>query len=161
VTEPSYLFAALEHSGFGRGVMESVWAFPALETAHVIGLAIVIGSILLLDIILLGVVRVPGGRDAVAKSTLPWTWAGFALALATGAAMFSSAATRYAANPLFLAKIVLLVLAGVNMAFFNLHPAHPSANENAPLPPALRVSAALSLCLWLGVVITGRWIGFV
>ncbi|MBC2664024.1 hypothetical protein H7F51_00680 [Novosphingobium flavum] len=160
-TDPSGLFATIEASAPAMAIAGSDWAFPLIETAHVVGVALVIGSILLLDLALLGVLRFPGRHEALQNTVLPWTWGGFVLALLTGMAMFASAATRYATNIPFLAKMALLMLAGVNMAFFNSHPGRPGARRGENLPGALRASAGISLCAWLGVVVTGRWIGFV
>ena len=137
------------------------WWFPLLESLHVIGSMFVVGSIAMVDLRLLGV---SGRGHAVARLTreiLPWTWGAFTLAAVTGAGMFISQATRYAGNPAFQLKLVLLVLAGVNMAVYHLRFA-PGTGEwdvAGSMPRAARVAGGCSLTLWVGITLAGRWIG--
>jgi hypothetical protein len=76
----------------------------------------------------------------------------FAGAAVTGAALFSIRATEYAFNPAFQAKLALIALAGLNLAVF--------ARAGHKNPRAARLQAALSIVLWVGVLIAGRFIGF-
>ena len=154
---------ALEGSAVGLAISESEWMFPTIETIHVLALTLVIGSIAMLDLRLLGVSHRDKGVLQLTEETLPWTWSAFAIAAMTGSLMFVSAATKYYDNTPFRFKIVLLALAGLNMAIF-----HTTAyrgvhdwNERLPTPTAARVAASLSLLFWIGVVVAGRWIGFV
>ena len=153
----------LEESPLGVAITESEWLFPTIETLHVLALALVIGSIAMLDLRLLGVSNRDRGVIQLAEDTLPWTWSAFVVAAITGALMFVSAATSYYDNVPFRIKLVLLALAGVNMAVFHLTAFGAAHDWNfaLPTPQAARIAASLSLLFWVGVVVAGRWIGFV
>ena len=153
----------LEESPLGLAITESEWLFPTIETLHVLALTLVIGSIAMLDLRLLGVSNRDRGVVQLAEDTLPWTWSAFVVAAITGALMFVSAATSYYDNFAFLVKMVLLALAGLNMAVFHrtAYRAVHSWNLSLPTPQAARTAASLSLIFWIGVVVAGRWIGFV
>lgn len=157
------VLTSLEESGLGIAISESEWLFPTIETIHVLALALVIGSIAMLDLRLLGVSSRDRGVMELADDTLPWTWGAFVVAAITGSLMFISAATRYYENVPFRVKLVLLALAGLNMAIFHLtaYRAAHSWDRRLPTPAAARVAASLSLLFWAGVVVFGRWIGFV
>ena len=153
----------LEESPLGLAITESEWLFPAIETVHVLALALVFGSIAMLDLRLLGVSNRDRGVVQLAEDTLPWTWSAFVVAAITGALMFVSAATSYYDNLPFRIKLVLLALAGLNMAIFHFtaYRAAHDWNFTFPTPQAARIAASLSLLFWIGVVVAGRWIGFV
>lgn len=153
----------LEAQPFAVAIAESTWLFPAIEVLHVVALALVVGSIAMLDLRLLGVSRRDYGVMELTAETLPWTWSAFAVAVITGSLMFSSAATTYAENIPFRFKLLLLLLAGINMAVFHLTAYRRVHNWNhqIPTPRAARVAGTLSLTFWVGVVFFGRWIGFV
>ena len=96
------------------------------------------------------------------RPLLPITWSAFAFAAATGFLLFSSRAVKYASLWQFQAKMILLVLAGVNMAYFHLvtfRSVH-SWDELAETPAAAKAAGAVSLCLWIAIVICGRLVGF-
>jgi hypothetical protein len=117
----------------------------------------------MLDLRLLGVSRKDYGVLELASETLPWTWGAFATALLSGVAMFASAATTYVDNTPFRVKLILIALAGINMAVFHVS-AYRTAhrwNHQLPTPVAARIAATLSLVFWVGVIFFGRWIGFV
>ncbi len=110
--------------------------FPVLEAIHVMGLALSVGTIVMVDLWLLG------WRERPTTRLARWTWAGFALMLITGAALFFSNVPRYIHNPGFLVKMGLLALA--LLAHFTVH------------RRATRFAAVLSLTLWSAVVISAK-----
>ncbi len=143
-------------------VRDSVWAYPALETVHIIGLALVFGSILAYDLRILGWDRdLPVSR--LGAKLLPWVWAGFALNLVSGALLFASDAAEFAANTSFRAKMVLLVLAALNAFWFQARVARSLAAWDAGVmpPAAARIAAGLSIVLWIGVITAGRLMAYV
>ena len=154
---------ALENSTLGVTITESEWMFPTIETLHVLALALVIGSIAMLDLRMLGVANRDRGVTQLAEDTLPWTWGAFVVAAISGGLMFVSAATSYYDNVPFRIKLVLLALAGANMALFHLtaYRAVHDWNHTLPTPQPARIAASLSLLFWIGVVVAGRWIGFI
>jgi hypothetical protein len=116
--------------------LENSWIFPVFESIHVIGLAALVGTIVLEDLRTLGLKIADTSRLKI------WTHTGLALMLITGAVMFLSDTTRYLHNPAFDVKITLLVLALI--AHFTLH------------RRGTRFAASLSLALWTCVVLAAR-----
>lgn len=142
----------------------SQWAFPAIEVVHVLAIATVYGSILMMDMRLLGLWGRHRIASEVSSEVLPWTWVAFVFAVLTGVLMFVSNASKYIENPPFQFKMGLLALAGVNMAVFHLTTFRSIASwgaVQARTPGAARLAGGLSLLLWTGVIFLGRWIGFV
>lgn len=156
------LAETLEATSFSVYLAESAWAFPTVETIHVIFLVLVVGSIYLVDLRLVGLAPRTRSVRALTHDLLPLTWIGFALAALTGAMMFVSRATSYIENTAFLIKVVLLVLAAANMLFFHFGAYRTVAAWDVDVmpPPLARLAGALSLLLWTAVIVAGRWIGF-
>lgn len=152
----------LKHTPASEGLAESDWLFPAIESAHVIAIALVVGSIAVVDFRLLGLTSRQRTIEAVTRAITPLTWTAFACAALTGAALFTAKPVTYGQNPFFLAKIALIGLAGLNMAAFHLW-VEPRVGEGLPGLKTLtlgQVSGAASLIVWTAVVACGRWIGF-
>ena len=160
--EPTNIWESLEYSGLGLFIAEATWAFPLLETLHVIFFATVLGTIFVMDLRLLGWTSNKFAVTATAKDVLPWTWAGFAGAAITGLLLFTSKATSYVINPYFLWKMALIALAGLNMMYFHFMTWRTVEHwdRDATMPMAVKVGAALSLVFWIAVVFLGRAIGF-
>ncbi len=157
-----HLWESLQNSSLGIFVAESAWAFPTIETIHVIAIVTVVGSIAVMDLRLLGLASRDYSVTALSRDTLPWTWGAFVIAAITGSLLFVSKATSYMVNPYFLTKMCLLVLAGLNMAVFHLMTWKTVRDwDTTPVvPTGAKVAGALSLLFWLGVVFFGRAIGF-
>src|ERR1700719_4880850 len=111
---------SLEASGLATGIRDSLWLFPLIESTHVIGLALVFGTIAIIDLLLLGIASTRRSFQRMASDILKWTWAAFALTALTGSLMFITNATVYYHNFYFRTKMLLLVLAGINMGVFEL-----------------------------------------
>lgn len=136
--------------------------FPAVESVHVIALALVVGTIFIVDLRLVGLSTPSLGLRYLAERVTPWTWKAFLLAAITGGLLFAANATTYYDNVPFRIKLVLLALAGINMAYFQLVTFRNVAQWDTGKPAAAaRFAGVLSLVLWTGVIISGRWIGFV
>lgn len=152
---------ALETSGVGRWMREALWAYPAVETVHIIGLALLFGTIVIVDLRLLGL-----GRNvsavAVTRSVLPWTLAGFCVAAATGSLMFTAHAGELVTLPIFLLKMSLIVLGGVNAALLRVGALRSAGRWDLAVlpPPRVRVAAGLSLLLWICVIACGRLLAY-
>jgi len=161
--EPTNIWQSLEFSSLGIYIAESTWAFPTLETFHVIGLVTVIGTIMVMDLRLLGLASGTVPVTRMSKDTLPWTWAGFILAAITGGLLFISKASSYVINPYFLWKMGLLVLAGLNMLVFHFLTYRTVTHWDEGvqgMPFGAKVAGVLSLLFWIAVVFFGRAIGF-
>lgn len=158
----STFLASLESSALATAIRDSLYLFPLLESVHVVGLALVFGTIAIIDLRLLGLASTKRSFRRMASDILKWTWAAFALTAATGALMFMTNASVYYSNFFFRTKMVMLVLAGLNMLFFELTAGRTihrwDKEPSAPL--AGKATAALSLVLWITIIFMGRWIGF-
>jgi hypothetical protein len=158
----STFLESLESSGIATAIRDSLYLFPLLEATHVIGFSMVVGTIAIIDLRLLGVASTRRSFRRIASDTLKWTWAAFALTLATGSLMFITNAGVYYHNFFFRTKMVMLVLAGLNMLVFELSAGRTIHrwDKSASAPAAGRVTAALSLLIWISIIFLGRWIGF-
>lgn len=158
---PAFL-QSVEASGFASWIRDSLYAFPLIESVHVIGLTMVFGTIAIVDLRLLGFAWVQRPFTRVAQDIFRWTWLAFALTVCTGLLMFITNARVYYGNLQFRSKMLLIGLSGINMLIFELttgrHVHRWDSNESAP--PAGRLAGALSLLLWISVIFLGRWIGF-
>lgn len=143
-------------------IRENVNAFPVLEALHVLAITLVFGTILIVDLRLIGFASHRRGANKLIAELLPYTWGAFVLAVVTGSLLFASNAPAYANNTQFLLKLAAIAFAGVNMAVFHLtaHRRIDEWDEALPPPTAVRTAGALSLLSWVAVICLGRWIGF-
>jgi hypothetical protein len=141
---------------------ESIWVYPIVETAHVLALCVFLGLAVLLDLRLLNLALRRTPVTEIASRVMPWTWAGFALMVASGAALFYSDPVKFYGNMFFRVKLLLLLLAGINAWVFHATVYRRVAqwDRNAPPPVRARLAGALSLILWAGIVTTGRLIAY-
>ncbi len=140
--------------------ISEVW-FPLVESLHVITMAIVAGTIFIVDTRLIGLTSAKLPFSHVANRLLPWTWWAFTCSVVTGTLMFMANATMYYANTPFRVKMLLLVLAGLNMLYFqNVTFLNVSAWDSGSPPATARLAGVISIGLWCGVIGFGRWIGF-
>jgi hypothetical protein len=152
---------AIEASGLGVAMRQSLWLYPIVEIVHITGLALLFGSIAILDLRLLGVSRAVSVR-ALARHTLPWTAASFVLIVPSGMAMFTAHAGEFVSSPVFLLKMGLILLGGVNAAAFHVGLCREAASwDVGVLPPAsVRWTAGLSLLIWVSVIACGRLLAY-
>ncbi len=156
------LLASLEASRLATGIRNSLYLFPLIESVHVIGLTMVFGTILIIDLRLLGLASTRRPFTAIASDVLTWTWLAFAVTATTGALMFITNAGTYYHNVYFRTKMALLVLSGINVLAFELT-ARRSVHRwdrNPAAPAAGRTIAAVSLVVWISVIFLVRWVGF-
>jgi len=153
---------ALEATGLATKIRDSLFIFPLLEATHVIGLALVFGTIAIIDLRLIGLASSQRSFKRMYSDILKWTWAAFVLTGLTGALMFITNATVYYHNFYFRTKMLLLVLAGINMGVFELTLGRrvDSWDKDPSAPPLGRVVGVLSIALWIAVIFMGRLIGF-
>jgi len=137
-----------------------VW-FPLVESLHVLTMACVAGTIFIVDTRLVGLTSRKLAFTYLSDRLLPWTWGAFGCSVVTGTLMFMSNATGYYANTAFRVKMLLLLLAGLNMLYFQTVTFRGVSRWDLSRPPvAARLAGAASICLWCGVIGFGRWIGF-
>jgi len=153
---------SLETSGLATRIRDALWLFPLIESTHVIGLSLVFGTILIIDLRLLGIASTRRSFQQMASDILKWTWAAFALTALTGSLMFLTNARVYYHNFYFRIKMLLLVLSGVNMLIFELTAGRTIHrwDKEPSAPRAGKAAAALSLAMWISIIVAGRLIGF-
>jgi len=152
---------SLEGSGIGRVMREALWAFPAVETLHIIGLATLFGSVLIVDLRLTGISR-SLSVSRLAQLALPWTVGAFVLVLLTGLLMFTAHASDLLGNPVFILKMGLIGAAGLNAALLHAGAMGKASawDVNAMPPMRVRIAALLSIVLWVVVIACGRLLAY-
>ena len=156
------LLEQLQNSALAMYIHNYKPAFTTIELIHVAAVSLVIGTIAIVDLRLIGLASTKRPFRELARATLPWTWTAFAIAAVSGALLFISQATEYFGKTVFLVKLFVLLLAGINMLVFELITAR-SAQEwefNAVPPRPARLAGAISLSCWVLIVLSGRWTGF-
>lgn len=139
----------------------ATWWFPFLESIHVLAATFVVGSILMVDLRLLGFAAREQPVSRIVKEVVPWTYGTCALSIVTGVGMFITRANHYVENPAFQVKMALLVLAGINMAIFHLVTSRSIASWDTATTTAAKWAGACSLLVWAGVMLSGRWVGHI
>jgi hypothetical protein len=149
----------LQGTWVGTTVAESLWGYPLFETLHTIGMALLIGSLGLINLRVLGYkaeLPIIGTRDL-----LPLAWTGFTINAFSGAALFTSDAVYFFGSYTFRIKMVLIVLGGINAALLSRRIFGAARGGEAVGPTAAaKAIAASSLVFWFGAVIAGRLIAY-
>jgi hypothetical protein len=150
------LLGAVEQAPAVGALRNSKLAYPLVNALHVLGIALLFGAIVPLDLRLAGWRRTAGSVDALARVLLPVAVFGLVLAVASGLLLFATDARAYAGSTLFRAKLVLIALALANAAALR------RIDWRAAQPPARWTAAAglASVLLWAGVIVFGRLVGY-
>lgn len=151
----------LKDTAYGTLVRDSLWVYPFFEIVHLMGLALLVGSIAMTDLRLIGLSRqLP--VTLTAKHLLPWTWVGFALIVVSGLSLFAGFATDYYVNTAFRIKVVLIAVAGVNAFLFHMRVYKNVASWDADTAPpfAAKAFAVVSITLWFSIIAAGRLIAY-
>jgi hypothetical protein len=153
-------FSWLQSTSIGQAISETY--FPVVESIHVVALTMVAGTIFIVDLRLVGLASRNMRFTQLSEQMLPWTWRAFALAALTGSLLLTANAEGYYSNTPLRIKAVLLILAGLNMAYFQLVTIRTVSQWDSGRPSgAARLAGWASLLLWTGVIACGRWAGFV
>jgi hypothetical protein len=145
-------WAWIEMQPLAMRIGESAW-FPLLESVHVLSAMFLVGTVLMADLRLLGWSARHYPVSVITSEIVPWTWGAFVIAAITGVGLFITRASAYVANPAFLSKVVLLLLAAANMLVLHVVALRASRSR------LQMTTGACSLLVWIGVVLAGRWIG--
>jgi hypothetical protein len=150
----------LESSTLARALRDSVWVYPLVNAGHVLGIALLVGSIVPLDLRLMGIWR---------STPLAPLWQvltrvaafGLAMAVACGALLFMARATEYAASDFFIAKMAVVGVAVMNALILRGLVRANMAHAQAEKPPRhVQISAGVSLIAWLSALTLGRLVGY-
>jgi hypothetical protein len=147
-----------EATGLGKMIRNSQYAFPIVEFFHLAALAIIGGAILVVDLRLLGLGLKKTSVAQLAKDAQPWVTGSLIVMLLSGAALYSSEATKCYQSPAFWIKMIALALA--MMFTYTVRRRTAAADEQGISPIANRSVGVVSLALWFTVAWGGRWIGF-
>jgi hypothetical protein len=152
----------LQDMPWATALRESQYMFPILEGTHLLGIALMMGPVLMFDLRLMGVLWKTEPAAKIRDAFLPITFVGFSIMIATGGVLFWSEAVRCYKSKYFLIKIALLVLAGLNALVF-----HRTVDRTIhiwggdPMPPSrAKLAGASSLVLWLFVIAAGRYTAY-
>ena len=151
----------LENTGIANAIRTIPWLYPAFETGHYIGLSLLVGGIMLIDLRVLGFARSLPLKSMI--GLLPFVWAGFVINVLTGSMLFIYGATNFGTNGAFLLKMTFMLLAGLNALAFDVAVRRSGGGWVAvDRPPSLvKGFATASLVFWLCVVTTGRWMAYI
>jgi hypothetical protein len=157
-----HLCQLLYDSHIGTAIRESDYVFSIIESVHVLGITLLVGTIALLDLRMLGLVLRPIPITRIARAVFPLTWAGFAVMLTSGFLLFWAEAAKNYSNPAFRTKLVLLALVGINPLVFHttIYRRVHEWEALAISPWRARAAAIFSLTLWSGIIVAGRAIAY-
>jgi hypothetical protein len=152
----------LANTAWSTTLHESSWGYSLIESVHVLTLCLFLGTVVMLDLRLLGWTMRRTPVSEVMKQFMPWTVTGFVIMVISGLLLFSAIPVRTYQSIFFRGKLLMLVLAGINVWLF-----HSTVYRNlaawdldAVPPKRARIAGCLSLILWGGIVITGRMIAY-
>ena len=151
----------LEGNALAVWARESAWAYPTVETVHILGFTVLVGTAITFDLRLLGLFRTLPVA-AAARHLLGLSRLSLLAVVPSGIVLFMTQATEMWANPAFRVKLVLIAAAGLNALVFHLR-TFKSVEEwgrEAETPAGAKVAASLSLALWTGVITCGRFIAY-
>lgn len=155
----------LSNTQFSIFMRESTWGEPIVESIHVLTLTLFLGFAVMLDMRLLGVVMKRRRMSEVLAQFNPWLFGGFAIMVVTGVLLFSADPVTfyYTHPPFFEIKMIMLVLAGLNVLIFNATIGRRVAewDSNPSTPGAAKAAAVVSIALWVLIIAAGRAIAYV
>lgn len=162
MTDPGAPLAAIERLPLAVAMRHEMWLYPAVEIVHIIGFVTLVGSIIVLDLRLLGLSKALPVR-ALASHVLPWSFGALLLIVPSGLLMFIAHAGDFVANTAFIVKMSLLFCAAINAAVFHAGVFRGAAawDSGLAVPARAKLHALLSLLIWIGVLACGRLLAYV
>src|SRR5665213_2137614 len=153
---------AIQDSSIGTQLRESTYLWPAIEGVHLLSLALSVGTIILVDLRLIGAVMREEPVTDVIEQTQPWTLAGFITAFTTGGLLFWSEAGRLYPSNSFRFKMLFIFLLGINALVFHstIYKTVDKWNNAAVTPFRARFAGWFDLTFWAAVIFLGRWTAY-
>jgi len=151
----------VENSAVGAAMGQSAYLFPLVESLHVLAIAVMMGTIAFVDLRLMGLINRDLPVSKTLREMLPYTIGSFIASAITGTLLWTSHAMQYLQTGAFVAKMVLMGVAGINILVFHGVIQRGMAQwDLGKVPWRARLAGCTSLLLWIAVVTCGRWIGF-
>jgi hypothetical protein len=152
----------LQDTTLSTSIRESQWVFPIIETTHVIALALSVGTIIMIDLRLVGVMMRHERASEISRQVMPWSLGGFIVMFITGIFLFISMPLKAYNSIFFTIKMALLFIAGVNALVYQLTIYTSMAQwDTAAVPPfRARLAGWLSLVLWASIIAAGRTMAY-
>ncbi len=162
VNSATRLGEAIANTQLGVALRESTWVYPLVETIHIVGFALLVGSIFVVDLRLLGVRR-DVALAPLLRFVLPVTLTCLLLVVPSGLLLFAAHANDLVGNRAFIVKIVLLFAAATNALMFHVGPYRAEVDAPSGTRPrgSTRIFATASIALWISILIAGRMIAYV
>jgi hypothetical protein len=159
-TQP--IINSIYESGVSTAIRDTFWVIPFIQSIHILAIATLVGSALVVDLRLAGVLALDETPGLVATRYMKWLWAALIVLLATGMVMLVGEPDRVLANQIFWLKMALVLTATVMTVLFRLPLLREGFSlEHAYWARATKPLAWLSLLIWIGVIFCGRWIAYV
>jgi Family of unknown function (DUF6644) len=154
------LLGWIESTALASLARDSLYGFQILVATHLLGIALAVGTLLWVDLRMLGLALVDRPVAEVYRGLAKWFAAGFAVVFVSGAALFAGFATSAYGNGYFRVKMAVIVLAGLNALVFHRLLKGTTDASSAPPPVAIRAAGALSLAFWGTVLVCGRMMSY-
>jgi uncharacterized protein DUF6644 len=152
----------LQHTRLATIIAESDWLFPVIEGSHILALPLSVGLIFMFDLRVLGLAFRGGPASKLMYELLRWSKLGFAVMFITGSFLLLTQAGKAYGNSFFRAKLLFLLLLGINAAVYQIvfFPKMAQWDLTGKAPAGARICAGLSLVLWAGVIVCGRTMAY-
>src|SRR5579863_5280461 len=151
----------IDHTVLSQSIRTAGWVVPAVQTIHILAIAVVASSALMIDLRLIGVFWASRPIEAVTARFLPLVWWPLLVLLATGAIMIIAEPARSLKNPAFQIKMLLLIGALIVTGLFQfLHRRNAAFGDVAGPRAAAATLAIVSILLWSSIIFSGRWIAY-
>jgi len=152
----------LNATPWSTALREGDYAFPLIESAHVIGLAVSVGVIMWLDLRFLGLIMLDEPIKDMVDQLEPWAMGGFVIMFISGGLLLLSEPLKCYSTLAFRLKVIMLILTGLNVAYFHakLYARLPEFDKSPTPPWQLKMVGAVSFIFWFGIIIAGRWTAY-
>ncbi|MFA6084614.1 DUF6644 family protein [Mucilaginibacter sp.] len=151
----------LENTSWADGIRQSIWLYPALEIVHITGIVVVVGAAFMFDLRLLGFSK-SLQLSGLSRHLLRWSARGLLLVIPSGMLLFITNAKALGADPTFWLKMILLVIAALNVLVFHelIFKQHVNRKIQGELPFVARISAFVSIVVWIAIIACGRLLAY-
>ncbi|GAB3333653.1 hypothetical protein GCM10027299_41390 [Larkinella ripae] len=150
----------IENSALATAIRQATWLYPGLEIVHIVGIVLLVGGAFVFDFRLLGFSTKIAVQD-LATHVLPWSRRGLLLVVPSGILLFTTNAESLGNDPTFWLKLLLIAVAGVNVAIFHrITFQAPERWKTGPVPVGARAAAIASIVVWLATIACGRLLAY-